>query len=52
MGPDFRVNIPSLTEALTPAVEAATKESGDLLANAIKENVVLTVQKLQLPGQS
>jgi hypothetical protein len=40
-------HIPSLTEALTPAVQAVENQPGDLLTNAIKQNVVLTVQKLQ-----
>ena len=46
-GASFPGHIPSLTEALTPAVDAADGQPGDLLANAIKENVVQTVQKLQ-----
>ena len=46
-GASFPGHIPSLTEALTPAVEAVDNQPGDLLANAIKQNVVLTVQKLQ-----
>jgi carbonic anhydrase len=46
-GASFPGHIPSLTEALTPAVTAASDQSGDLLANAIKQNVVLTIQKLQ-----
>jgi carbonic anhydrase len=46
-GTSFPGHIPSLTKALTPAVEAASKQPGDLLANAIKENVLLTVQQLQ-----
>ena len=46
-GASFPGHIPSLTEALTPAVEAVDNQPGDLLANAIKKNVVLTVQKLQ-----
>ncbi len=45
-GTSFPGHIPSLTEALT----AASDQPGDLLANAIKENVVLTVQKLQTTG--
>ncbi len=49
-GTSFPGHIPSLTKALTPAVEAASKEPGDLLANAIKENVLLTVQKLRTTG--
>jgi carbonic anhydrase len=46
-GASFPGHIPSLTEAITPAVKAAANQPGDLLANAIKENVLLTVQKLQ-----
>jgi carbonic anhydrase len=46
-GASFPGHIPSLTEALTPAVQAAGNQPGDLLTNAIKQNVVLTVQKLQ-----
>ena len=49
-GASFPGHIPSLTEAITPAVQAASKQPGDLLVNAIKENVVLTVQKLQTAG--
>lgn len=43
----FPGHIPTLTEALTPAVQAVANQPGDLLVNAIKENVVLTIQKLQ-----
>jgi carbonic anhydrase len=46
-GASFPGHIPSLTEALTPAVQAAENQPGDLLTNAIKQNVVLTIQKLQ-----
>ena len=46
-GATFPGHIPSLTEALAPAVQAVDNQSGDLLTNAIKKNVVLTVQKLQ-----
>ncbi|MBV8275957.1 MAG: carbonic anhydrase [Verrucomicrobia bacterium] len=46
-GASFPGHIPSLTEALTPAVKAVSDQPGDLLTNAIKENVVLTVQTLQ-----
>lgn len=46
-GTSFPGHIPSLTEALTPAVNSASEQPGDLLTNAIKENVLLTVQKLQ-----
>jgi carbonic anhydrase len=46
-GASFPGHISSLTEALTPAVQAVVNQPGDLLVNAIKENVVLTIQKLQ-----
>ena len=46
-GTSFPGRIPSLTEALTPAVNSASGQPGDLLTNAIKTNVLLTVQKLQ-----
>jgi carbonic anhydrase len=46
-GASFPGHIPSLTEALIPAVKAVANQPGDLLVNAIKENVVLTIQKLQ-----
>jgi carbonic anhydrase len=46
-GVSFPGHIPSLTEALTPAVQGVENQPGDLLTNAIKENVVLTIQKLQ-----
>jgi carbonic anhydrase len=49
-GASFPGHIPSLTEALTPAVDRASQQPGDLLANAIKENVMLTVQKLRTAG--
>ncbi len=49
-GATFPGHIPSLTEALAPAVQAASQQPGDLLANAIKENVILTVQKLKTAG--
>jgi carbonic anhydrase len=46
-GASFPGHIPSLTEALTPAVQAVVNQPGDLLVNAIKQNVVLTIQTLQ-----
>jgi carbonic anhydrase len=46
-GTSFPGRIPSLTEALTPAVSSASGQPGDLLTNAIKTNALLTVQKLQ-----
>jgi len=49
-GASFPGHIPSLTKALTPAVKAVLDQPGDLLTNAIQENVRLTVQKLQMSG--
>jgi carbonic anhydrase len=49
-GTSFPGHMPSFTDALTPAVKAVLNQPGDLLANAIKENVLLTVQKLQMTG--
>ena len=40
-------HLPSLVAALRPAVEAAKDKPGDLLANAIRANVALTVDKLK-----
>jgi len=40
-------HLPSLVSAITPAVKAATGMTGNLLDNAIKENVVLNVQALR-----
>ncbi len=40
-------HLPSLVEALTPAVQAAAKEPGDLLWNATRENVRLSVEALK-----
>jgi carbonic anhydrase len=39
--------LPALVHALTPAVEAAQKQPGDLLANAIRGNVAMTVDRLK-----
>jgi carbonic anhydrase len=49
-GTSFPGHMPSFTNAITPAVKAVLNQPGDLLANAIKENVLLTVQKLQITG--
>ena len=49
-GASFPGHIPELTKAIAPAVRASLNQPGDLLANAIRENVVLTVQKLQAAG--
>lgn len=39
-------HLPSLVASLTPAVTAATGRPGNLLENAIEENVRLNVEKL------
>ena len=39
--------MPALVEAITPAVKAVQDKSGDMLANAIAENVRLNVEKLK-----
>ncbi len=46
-GAEFPGHIPSLIRALRPAVKAAMEKPGDLLDNAIRENVLLNVEKLQ-----
>lgn len=40
-------HLPSLVAAIAPAVKASEGKAGDPLANAIRENVILTVQKLK-----
>jgi carbonic anhydrase len=40
-------HLPSLVEALTPAVKAVSQQGGDTLANAIRQNVLDTVAKLR-----
>ncbi len=40
-------HLPSLVHALTPAVQAAQGQPGDLLTNAIRGNVAMTVDKLK-----
>jgi carbonic anhydrase len=40
-------HLPSLVEAIAPAVKAVSGQSGDVLANAIKQNVIDTVAKLK-----
>jgi carbonic anhydrase len=40
-------HLPSLVHALTPAVEAAKGQPGDLLANAIARNVAMNVERLK-----
>lgn len=49
-GTSFPGHIPSFTNAITPAVKAVLNQPGDLLVNAIKENVRVAVQKLQTTG--
>ncbi|MGE5158545.1 MAG: carbonic anhydrase [Gemmatimonas sp.] len=40
-------HIPSLVSAIAPSVKAASQQSGDALANAIRQNVVDNVAKLK-----
>jgi len=40
-------HLPALVHALTPAVDAAQKQPGDLLANAIRGNVAMNVDRLK-----
>jgi carbonic anhydrase len=40
-------HLPSLVHALTPAVQAVQGQPGDLLANAIRKNVAMTVDRLE-----
>jgi carbonic anhydrase len=40
-------HLPALVAAISPAVEAARADSGDMLANAIRRNVALNVEKLK-----
>lgn len=46
-GAELPGHLPHLVEHIAPAVKTAMAESGDLLANAIRENVILNVQRLQ-----
>ena len=39
-------HLPSLVDAITPSVKAASEQSGDLLDNAIRQNVLDNVAKL------
>lgn len=43
-------HLPDLIEPIRPAVEAARGQPGDLLTNAIKQNVVLTVDRVASAG--
>jgi len=40
-------HLPSLVAALKPAVDAVQGQGGDLLANAIRQNVVLNIDRLK-----
>ncbi|WP_024518740.1 carbonic anhydrase [Bradyrhizobium sp. Tv2a-2] len=44
--------LPSLVAGIAPAVKAVSGEAGDVLANAIKQNVVDTVAKLKSTAPS
>jgi len=46
-GAELPGHLPQLVEYIRPAVQAALPEPGDLLANAIRENVILNVEKLK-----
>ena len=46
-GKEFSGHIPSLIDGIRPAVKAAADQSGDLLDNAIKQNVILNVERLK-----
>jgi carbonic anhydrase len=43
-------HLPELVEPIKPAVEAARGRPGDLLTNAIKQNVALTVERVASAG--
>ena len=45
-GAELPGHLPHLVEHIKPAVKVAMSETGDLLANAIRENVLLNVEKL------
>jgi carbonic anhydrase len=46
-GKEFSGHIPSLIDGIRPAVKAAADQPGDLLDNAIKQNVILNVARLK-----
>jgi len=46
-GAELPGHLPYLAQRIRPAVEAALSEPGDLLANSIRENVILNVKKLK-----
>jgi carbonic anhydrase len=43
-------HLPSLVDAISPAVKAVEGAGGDMLANAIRRNVMLNVEKLKAAG--
>ena len=49
-GKEFPGQIPTLIDAIRPAVKAAQAQTGDLLNNAIKQNVILNVEALKSAG--
>lgn len=46
-GAELPGHLPQLVEHIAPAVKTALSEPGDLLANAIRENILLNVEKLK-----
>jgi carbonic anhydrase len=46
-GATFPGHIPSLIKALSPAVKSSIGQSGSLLDNSIRKNVLLNVAKLK-----
>jgi carbonic anhydrase len=46
-GAELPGHLPELVDHIAPAVKKAMSQSGDLLANSIRENVLLTVDKLK-----
>jgi len=46
-GAELPGHLPQLVEHIQPAVKTAMTETGDLLANAIRENVILNVERLK-----
>jgi carbonic anhydrase len=49
-GKEFPGHIPSLIKALRPAVKSAQDQSGDLLDNAIRQNVIINTERLKTTG--
>jgi carbonic anhydrase len=49
-GKEYPSHISSLIDEIRPAVKAAQDQAGDLLENAIKQNIVLNVQRLKTAG--